>query len=198
MKFRISKDEMIQNYDFPGAIFPKYTSQIMNLSNQNAQGTRPHVVGQMSELFPEYKNSDENPTLEGWAEWYLARYPDAIDKATDKIEQQVENLKRAISLIDRDMIKRWVTDLVINKTYMGLYYQQVILAHLAEAIHSSWRLATPEEESQGVDGYVGDHAYSIKPTTYKTMSRLPETISVTMVYYSLNAATGDLMVSIED
>ena len=30
--------------------FPKYTTQIMNLANQNAQGTRPNVVGQMSEL----------------------------------------------------------------------------------------------------------------------------------------------------
>lgn len=198
MKFRISKDEMIQNYDFPSVIFPKYTSQIINLANQNAQGTRPHVVGQMSELFPEYKNSDENPTIEGWAEWYFERYPDAIDKATNKIEQQVENLKRVLPLIDRNMIKRWVTDLVINKTYMGLYYQQVILAHLAEANHLSWRLATPEEESQGIDGYVGGYAYSIKPTTYKNMNRLPEIISVTMIYYSINAATGDLMVSIED
>ena len=59
MKFRISKEEMIYEYDFPSVIFPKYTSQIMNLANQNAQVTRPPVVGQMSELFPEYKNSDD-------------------------------------------------------------------------------------------------------------------------------------------
>lgn len=30
--------------------FPKYATQIINLANQNAQGTRPTVVGQMSEL----------------------------------------------------------------------------------------------------------------------------------------------------
>lgn len=30
--------------------FPKYTTQIMNIANQNAQGTRPEVVGQMSDL----------------------------------------------------------------------------------------------------------------------------------------------------
>lgn len=198
MKFRVSKEEMIREYDFPSAIFPKYTSQIMNLANQNAQGTRPAVVGQMSELFPEYKNSVESPSIEGWAEWYLERYPDAIERATDKVEQQVENLKRAIPLIDRNMIKRWVTDLVINKTCMGLYYQQVILTHLAEVNHSYWRLATPEEEAKGIDGYVDGHAYSIKPTTYKTMNRLPEEICVTIVYYSINANSGDLMVTIDD
>lgn len=198
MKFRISKEAMIHEYDFPSVIFPKYTSQIMNLANQNAQGTRPHVVGQMSELFPEYRDSDDVPSIDGWAEWYLDRHPDAIDRATDKIEQQVENLKRAIPLIDRNMIKRWVTDLVINKTYMGLYYQQVILAHIAETEQLPWRLATPEEESQGIDGYIGSHAYSIKPNTYKTMSRLPESIQVTMIFYSVNATSGDLMVTIED
>lgn len=198
MKIRISKEEMIREYDFPSAIFPKYTSQIMNLANQNAQGTRPPVVGQMSELFPEYKNSDDTPSIERWAEWYLERHPDAIERATDKVEQQVDNLKRAIPLIDRNMIKRWVTDLVINKTYMGLYYQQVILAHLAEVNHSYWRLATPEEESKGIDGYVDGQAYSIKPTTYKTMNRLPEKIFVTMIYYSVNANSGDLMVTIDD
>jgi len=30
--------------------FPKYTTQILNLANQNSQGTRPKVVGQMSDL----------------------------------------------------------------------------------------------------------------------------------------------------
>lgn len=198
MKFRISKEELLHEYDFPSVIFPKYTSQMMNLANQNAQGTRPHVVGQMSELFPEYRESTDIPSKEGWAEWYFERYPDAIESATDKIEQQVENLRKALPLIDRSMIKRWVTDLVINKTYMGLYYQQVILAYLAETNHSSWFLATPEEEAQGIDGYVGGHAYSIKPTTYKTMNRLPEEIHVTMIYYSVIANSGDLMVTIED
>jgi len=34
--------------------YPKYTTQLLNLANQNAQGTRPKVVGQMSELIREF------------------------------------------------------------------------------------------------------------------------------------------------
>ncbi len=34
--------------------FPKYTTQLMNLANQNSQGTRPKVVGQMSDLIQEF------------------------------------------------------------------------------------------------------------------------------------------------
>ena len=42
--------------------YPKYTTQIINLANQNAQGTRPSVVGQMSDLINEFKGK----TLQEW------------------------------------------------------------------------------------------------------------------------------------
>lgn len=163
--------------------FPKYTSQLINLANQNAQGTRPAVVGQMSELFPEFMATGEEKTIESWRSWYSERYSDAINKATDRIDAQVQNLKGAIALIDRDMIKHWVEDLVISKTFNGLYFQKAILASLAERKKTTFRLATPSEEAQGIDGFVGDLPYSIKPTTYKTMGRLPETINSTMIFY---------------
>ena len=47
------KNESIVAYNESNEFeFPKYTSQLINWANQNAQGTRPVVVGQMSELFP--------------------------------------------------------------------------------------------------------------------------------------------------
>ena len=49
---------------------------------------------------------------------------------------------------------------------------------------SSYRLASPEEESRGIDGYVGDVPYSVKPDTYQIMDRLPEQIDVKMIYYT--------------
>lgn len=74
--------------------------------------------------------------------------------------------------------------LVIVKTFNGLYVQKAILRKIAEIKGRNYRLATPEEESQGIDGYVGIIPYSIKPDTYKTMGRLSETINVKMVYYT--------------
>ncbi len=110
--------------------------------------------------------------------------PDAFEKATDKIFNQVENLTVTIQQIDREMVENRVEDLVINKTFNGLYVQKTILAYLAEFQHKPFRLAEPSEESVGIDGYVGDVSYSIKPDTYKTMGRLSETISVKMIYYT--------------
>ena len=196
MKYTL-KNELIEDFnESKSVIFPKYTSQLINWANQNAQGTRPVVVGQMSELFPEFMNSGMEITIENWRKWYTEKYPEAFENATDKIFAQVQNLRNAIPLIDRDMVEKWVQDLVINKTFNGMYVQKAILASLAEKRGTTYRLATPEEESIGIDGYVGEIPYSVKPDTYKTMGRLSETIDVKMIYYSKTKT--NLKIEVED
>lgn len=196
MKYTL-RNELIEDFNGSESFsFPKYTSQLINWANQNAQGTRPSVVGQMSELFPEFMASDAETTIDNWYDWYVKRYPDAFEKATDKIYAQVQNLRDAITLIDHEMVKHWVEDLVITKTFNGMYVQKAILTFLAERKRTTYRLATPKEESVGIDGYVGDVPYSIKPDSYKTMNRLSETIAVKMIYYTKNK-TG-LKIEVED
>ena len=184
MKFNISNAELSALNDITNPEFPKYTSQLINWANQNAQGTRPKIVGQLSDLFPEYQASTYNVAISDWKEWYTEKYPGAIEEATDKIFNQVENLKEAIKLIDKSMVRKWVEDLVISKTFSGMYVQRAILAKISDMRKEPFRLASPEEESKGIDGYVGDTAYSIKPVTYKTMGRLSESIDIKMIYYS--------------
>lgn len=184
MKFNISNAELSALNDITNLEFPKYTSQLINWANQNAQGTRPKIVGQLSDLFPEYQASTYNVAISDWKEWYTEKYPGAIEEATDKIFNQVENLKEAIKLIDKSMVRKWVEDLVISKTFSGMYVQRAILAKISDMRKEPFRLASPEEESKGIDGYVGDTAYSIKPVTYKTMGRLSESIDIKMIYYS--------------
>lgn len=152
------------------------------MANQNAQGTRPKVVGQLTELFEEYQKNEKEINIDTWKKWYLSKYPKAIEDATNKIYEQIQNLKNAMELIDKNMIKKWVEDLVITKTYNGLYVQKAILYKIAKIKQTNFRLANPEEESAGIDGYVGNVAYSIKPDTYKTMSRLSESINVKMIF----------------
>lgn len=184
MNYTIKKED-IENYNNSDSFsFPKYTSQLINLANQNAQGTRPVVVGKMSDLFQEFLESDEERNIDGWRRWYLERYPDSFEKATNKIWEQVNNLRNAIELIDRDMVENWVENLVIYKTFNGLYLQKAILAFIANKKGTTYRLANAIEESHGIDGYVGDVPYSIKPDTYKYMERLSEVIDVKMIYYT--------------
>lgn len=159
--------------------YPKYTTQILNLANQNSQGTRPKVVGQMSDLIQEF----DGRTIEEWITWYELKHPDARAKASDKVEAMVEKLKEAIQYIDREMIETWVKDLVLYKTFIGLRFQEAILKKVAEIKQTEYRLATKEEESKGIDGYIGYIPVSIKPRTYISKSSLAEEINVQIIYY---------------
>lgn len=179
MKFKLKNEEIQEYLEAPISEFPKYTTQIMNLANQNAQGTRPKVVGQMSELIQQFPGR----TYKEWVHWYLEKNPNAIDQATNRITSMLEKLQTAIPIIDRDLVKSWVEDLVLVKTFVGLRFQEAILKRLAELKGCDYRLAETYEESQGIDGFVGDRPYSIKPSTFKSKPNLADAIYVTIVYY---------------
>ena len=178
-KFKLTKQEVAHLSNASVYEFPKYTSQVINWANQNAQGTRPKVVGQMSDLIQEF----DGQTLDEWITWYDDKMPNAIEQATEKIYDMVENIRNASQLIDKDMVREWVKDLVYNKTYCGLKVQQAIIAHLAQMAGRTWRLATKEEESKGIDGYVGTQPIQIKASSYKAEGHLNEVIDVPIVYY---------------
>ncbi len=179
MEFKIKIDEIRRLMEIETPEFPKYATQIINLASQNAQATRPKVVGQMSELIKEFTGR----TLEEWEEWYLERYPDSIDKATKKILEMIDNFRSVINQIDEDMIRQWVRDLVIVKTFIGLRFQEAILKKIAEKFGAEYRLSTPEEESKGIDGYIEDIPISLKPITYQSKRILTEKIDADIIYY---------------
>lgn len=159
--------------------FPKYTTQLINLVNSNAQGTRPVVVGQMSDLIQEFSGK----TIQDWIEWYNMVQPNAIENATERIYQKFIEMKKSMELIDRELIREWVKDLVYIKTFCGLRFQEAIIAFVAKETHQSYRLANKEEESKGIDGFIGNKAVQIKSITYKMEARLGETIDVPIIFY---------------
>jgi hypothetical protein len=159
--------------------FPKYTTQLLNLANQNAQGTRPRVVGQMSDLIQEF----DGTMIDEWIDWYEKRYPEARNNASDKIEDMVNKLSNAMNKIDRAMIEKWVKDLVLYKTFIGLHFQEAILKRVADIKETTYRLAAKDEESKGIDGYIGKKAISIKPRSYKSKAQLSEKIEDKLIFY---------------
>ncbi len=178
-KIKIKSKEVKELLGITSFDFPKYSTQILNLANQNAQGTRPAVVGQMSELIKEFSGKSINE----WEEWYLNTHPDAIQKATGRIVEMIENFKDVMNEIDREMIEKWVYDLVVIKTFIGLRFQEAVLKKVSQILNKSYRLSIPEEEAVGIDGYIGDIPVSIKPETYQIKKNLSEEINVRILYY---------------
>jgi hypothetical protein len=179
LRIKITNQEIAELLVGEPQKFPKYSTQLINLANQNAQGTRPIIVGQMSDLIQQYPDKD----FQGWEKWYLKQQPQAIDNATEKIYSKLLEMRETMNKIDKALVRRWVKDLVITKTFSGLRFQEVILKKISAIEKKEYRLSTPQEESKGIDGYIGNVPVSIKAITYKGKLSLPEQISVKMIYY---------------
>ena len=161
----------------------KYTSQIVNLANNNAQSTRPKHVGQMSELIQEYRRTTTTPTVEGWKTFYKsAGYAKADVIAARKTYAMLVKMRENLAQVTEEDVLEWMRDLLGPKTFQGLGVQPEILRQIAKR---SWRLSSPDEEAKGIDGIVDGEPVSIKPVSYKqTVVRGTERIPYRIIYYT--------------
>lgn len=158
--------------------FPKYTTQVMNLANSNAQATRPKNVGQLSDIIQEFKGNK----ISEWRKFYTEKYPDAIKIAAEKVYDMCVTMGMNKN-ITPELTELWVDDLIINKTFIGLKFQEAILAKISKIKKTTYTLATPEDESIGVDGTIGDIKVSVKPISYKSKI-LSEEINFPIIFYT--------------
>jgi hypothetical protein len=160
-----------------------YIGSVINLANGFSQATRPKHVGQMSELIQEYRNSTCIPTEDGWRQFYYEKIgSDKIKNASNKSWECIQRIKENLNSLTHEDVYNWVDDLIITKTFSGLQLQLDILEMVCD--NDNYRLATPEEESQGIDGFVNGEPVSIKPNTYKkTIEYGKENIEYRIIYY---------------
>lgn len=198
---RLSEDEREELVADIDPEFPKYTTQIMNIANQNSQGTRPATVGQLNEIIEEYKEQYPDGDFEDWRQFYFENYDgdENIEEATDKVFDMVVKMREAAEEIDREMVNRWVKDLILYKTYTGLgRNEEAILKKLSEEYDLPYELGTAEDESKGIDGYLGSQPVSVKPITYKQKARLQEDIDAPIVYYEDYSTTNALKLHLDE
>ena len=178
---RISNQEIQRLVAPDSPEFPKYVTQLLNLVNSNAQGTRPSVVGQMTELLTKSKAR----TVAEWRSYYDEKMPNGIAAATDKIKRKLVEMQSAMASITDEMVESWVEDLVYTKTFTGLRVQEVILSYLAGQMGNvEYKVATAAEESRGIDGWINDRPIQVKPSTHgPAMARSSEVIKVPIVYF---------------
>ena len=173
--------------------YEKYVSPLINLANRFAQATRPKQVGQVSVLIRECPAQD----YEGWRDWYLARYPEAINEAADQVFEMLEKLRAALNNISRETVLRWVTELILEQTYVGLRVERAILEEAARCLGRTLSLSSPEDESRGIDGYLDGIPVSVKPNSYKAMDTIGETINARMIYYD-KMSSGTIVAHLDD
>lgn len=175
---------------------PKYTTYLLNDAINLSQSNRPHVVGQMNEIVDEFREENPDGTFEDWVKYYNEEYDgeDRLIEATEMAYPMVEKMRDAFDQIDVEMTHQYLRDLVLFKSYEGFDIEETILKKLGEMYDEEITKSTADEESKGIDGYIGDQPVQIKPETYK--DKLSEDIPYPIVFYDENKTNKTMNVDI--
>lgn len=160
-----------------------YIGSVINLGNSFSQATRPKNVGQLSELIQIFRNHSQKHSIDEWEKFYDQRIGKSkIVEASDKIWDYVQRIKENLNSLTKEDVYLWTKDLIIDKTFSGLQLQLDILEMMCD--NGNYRLASIEEESKGIDGFINEEPVSIKPHTYKkTIQSGKEYIPYRIIYY---------------
>lgn len=142
--------------------WPTYATQLMNIAGQNSQATRPKRIGSLKETWSKMRTAGIKGTLDNWTDYYNQTHGvDKLETAGNRIHEQL--IKMGIQWIDSGMCIEYVKETVYNKTHMGLGGEEMAIEVVAKHFSKPFRFSTPEEESQGIDGWIGDKPVQVKP-----------------------------------
>lgn len=180
MKLRLPSDRIRGILELDPLELPTNVSPLINLANTFAQGTRPSVVGKLTELIQEFGDGD----LAGWEKWYLDRNAAKLVVARELIKAKLAEFRQVLDRITDEQIDEWVRDLVLVKTYIGLRVQDAILRDVARAVQKEYREASSVDESRNIDGWIGVTPVSVKPDSYKQKPELRGDMPSALIFYS--------------
>lgn len=165
--------------------YPRYTTKIINLACHTSQATNRGSVGSIDEILEEFEAKNPDATFEDWVEYYKEQHNGEVkvQRAAKKTHDMVENMREAIELITYEMIREWVEDLIIYKSYMGFDAREVIIPKLGSELQVSSRLASPEEMADGISGYLGDQPICLRSLKHDDGPAMYEDPGVPVVYY---------------
>lgn len=144
--------------------FPLYSKPILNIATQNSKATQVRVVGSMKDQWMEFLSDKCGRSVNDWETWYMAHGGQAkIDAATDRLYDMLSKMPVDHGVFTRDLARRYILDLVINKTHYGMSGEYHAVLAAAKHFSLPHRFGTPEEESQGIDAWIGDRPVQVKP-----------------------------------
>lgn len=143
--------------------FPLYSKPILNIATQNSKATHKNVVGSMKEQWMEFL-ATRGRSVDEWEAWYMANGGQLkIAAATDKLYAMLQKMPIDHALFTRNLALAYILDLVINKTHYGMSGEYHAVLAAAAHFAKEHRFSTAEEESQGIDAWIGDRPVQVKP-----------------------------------
>lgn len=143
--------------------FPLYSKPILNIATQNSKATQVKIVGSMKDQWMQFMATRGRSVID-WETWYMANGGQTkIDRATDKLYEMLSKMPVDHAVFTRDLANLYILDLVINKTHYGMSGEYHAVLAAAAHFNLPHRFSNAEEESQGIDAWIGDHPVQVKP-----------------------------------
>lgn len=143
--------------------FPLYSKPILNIATQNSKATGVKVVGSMKDQWMQFM-ATRSRSVEDWESWYMSNGgPAKIQAATDRLYDMLTKMPVDHKVFTRALAHDYIMDLVINKTHYGMSGEYHAVLAAARHFDLPHRFSTPEEESQGIDAWIGPHPVQVKP-----------------------------------
>ncbi len=168
--------------------YPKYLYSIINTCNQLSGATNSRNIGKLHSRFQERKFRN----LGEWKNNYNKNNPKAVNNAINTIYNTLEKViitPENLIIIDKKAkkyykkyIRNFVENLIFNQTFTGLKIQEAILIKIAQLNKKQYRWSNKKEDSSGIDGFVNNIPYSIKPNSCKIKKKA----GVKRIYYKIN------------
>ena len=190
------KDQDLFTINAQDANIKKYQPEFLNIVNMHGHGNDADIVGMVSQVIKDYRNSTKSPSLDGWKKYHRNRQDiKGIEVGVEKNWTQFEKMKEAINTIDKETIRYWLENLVYNKTFAGLQAQDMVLQDIAKRLNEKGKgygyyNGDANDERAQIDGYITRLdgkvcGLQIKSDSYRSHNTIEGIAPVKYVYYKL-------------
>lgn len=171
-----------------GSDYETYVQPLLNLANRYSHATRPGKLGvSTSEASEEFREQADNPAPSDWRAFLRDEYDmdENIDEAVEAVAQKIDEFRAVLSDLDRDTIRRWVEELVYEKSLEGHAIERRVMLEVANRYNANFEPNDGADESKGIDGYIDGQVVSVKPARYFDKDELTETIEAPFIVYDV-------------
>ncbi len=195
---------------------PKYAAQIFNIISNTGQATRPKVVGQMSEIIPNFINNfyDEKgvyPDYKDWEQFYLREYVSNYEDGFSKLKEYVSKYEHAMKQIlnNEELAKVWYNKFIFYQNFEGFEFEKIVFEFIKENYGFGKkpfiiRNSTKKEESKNIDFVVANSTndrkllFNSKPSTYSIEAKFTNISNeIIIVRYIKDKISDNVLITIE-
>jgi hypothetical protein len=147
-----------------------YMGILNNAYNQSCNcGTK--VLGDMSEITSSFEGGSYDDFIE-----YYYRVHDGKKRRRQAVKRMAENIIKRVRAVGGDVpdskavkwSNRYIHSMLVN-SYRGFMDEARAIELVADELGEEWRVASSDEESDGIDGYIGDQSVQVKPLSYNDL-----------------------------